>query len=58
VVALTVMTLFVPCVANFLMMVKEQGLKAAVRILGVVTVIALGTGAVLNAVLRGLDVTF
>ncbi len=58
VVALTVMTLFVPCVANFLMMVKEQGLKPALRILGVVTVIALGTGAVLNAVLRGLGVTF
>ncbi len=58
VVALTVMTLFVPCVANFLMMVKEQGLKAALRILGVVTVIALGTGAVLNAVLRGLHVSF
>jgi ferrous iron transport protein B len=58
VVALTVMTLFVPCVANFLMMVKEQGMKAAVSILGVVTVIALGTGAVLNAVLRGLHVAF
>jgi len=58
VVALTVMTLFVPCVANFLMMVKEQGLKAALGILGAVTVIALGTGAVLNVVLRGLDVAF
>jgi len=58
VVALTVMTLFVPCVANFLMMVKEQGLKAALGILGTVTVIALGTGAVLNAVLKGLHVTF
>ncbi len=58
VVALTVMTLFVPCVANFLMMVKEQGLKAALGILGAVTVIALGTGAVLNVVLRGLNVAF
>jgi ferrous iron transport protein B len=58
VVALTVMTLFVPCVANFLMMVKEQGLKAALAILGAVTVIALGTGAVLNAALRGLHVAF
>ena len=58
VVALTVMTLFVPCVANFLMMVKEQGMKAALGILGVVTVIALGTGAVLNVILRGLHVTF
>jgi len=58
VVALTVMTLFVPCVANFLMMVKEQRLKPALAILGVVTVIAIGTGAVLNSVLRGLHVTF
>jgi ferrous iron transport protein B len=58
VVALTVMTLFVPCVANFLMMVKEQGLKAALGILGIVTVIALGTGAALNAVLRGFHVAF
>jgi len=38
--------------------VKEQGMKAALGILGVVTVIALGTGAVLNVVLRGLHVTF
>jgi ferrous iron transport protein B len=58
VVALTVMTLFVPCVANFLMMIKEQRLKPALAILGVVTVIAIGTGAVLNGVLRGLHVTF
>ena len=41
VVALTVMTLFVPCVANFLMMVKEQGLKPAVAILVFVTAVAL-----------------
>jgi ferrous iron transport protein B len=58
VVALTVMTLFVPCVANFLMMVKEQGLRPALAILAVVTTIALGTGAVLNAALRALHVTF
>ncbi len=35
VVALTVMTLFVPCVANFLMMIKEQGLKPALAHSGV-----------------------
>jgi ferrous iron transport protein B len=58
VVALTVMTLFVPCVANFLMIVKEQGLKAALAILGLVTIIAIGTGAVLNGALRGLHVAF
>jgi ferrous iron transport protein B len=58
VVALTVMTLFVPCVANFLMIVKERGLRAGVAILTFVTVIAVGTGAVLNVVLRALHVAF
>jgi ferrous iron transport protein B len=58
VVALTVMTLFVPCVANFLMIVKERGLKIGFAILTVVTVIAVGTGAVLNTVLRVLHVAF
>jgi ferrous iron transport protein B len=56
VVALTVMTLFVPCVANFLMIVKERGLRIGLAILAVVTTIAVGTGAVLNVVLRTLDV--
>jgi len=45
-------------VANFLMIVKEQGIKAALGILCLVTVIALGTGTVLNTVLRGLHVAF
>lgn len=58
VVALTVMTLFVPCVANFLMMIKEQGSRAAFAILGLVTAIALGTGAGLNLALQFLHVTF
>ena len=58
VVALTVMTLFVPCVANFLMMIKEQGSRAAFAILAVVTVIAIGTGAGLNLAFRVLHVTF
>jgi len=58
VVALTVMTLFVPCVANFLMIVKERGLRIGLAILAVVTTIAVGTGAVLNAVLRTLHVVF
>jgi ferrous iron transport protein B len=48
VVALTVMTLFVPCVANFLMMIREQGLKAALGILVFVTTVAISTGAGLH----------
>jgi ferrous iron transport protein B len=58
VVALTVMTLFVPCVANFLMIVKERGLRTGLAILSFVTVIAVGTGAILNFVLRFLHVSF
>jgi ferrous iron transport protein B len=58
VVALTVMTLFVPCIANFLVMIKEQGSKAAFAILGAVTLIAIGTGAGLSAAFRVLHVAF
>ena len=58
VVALTVMTLFVPCVANFLMMVRERGLKTGVAILAVITPIAISTGAGLNYVLHAFGVRF
>jgi ferrous iron transport protein B len=58
VVALTVMTLFVPCVANFLMIVKEQGTKAALAILVFITTVALSTGAGLHYALRVLGVRF
>jgi ferrous iron transport protein B len=58
VVALTVMTLFVPCVANLLMIIRERGVRAGLAILVVVTIIALSTGTLLNVVLRLLHVTF
>jgi ferrous iron transport protein B len=58
VVALTVMTLFVPCVANFLMIIKEQGTKAALAILVFVTTVALSTGAGLHYAFRILGVRF
>jgi Fe2+ transport system protein B len=58
VVALTVMTLFVPCVANFLIMVRERGLRTGLAILAVITPIAIFTGAGLNHVLRALGVQF
>jgi ferrous iron transport protein B len=58
VVALTVMTLFVPCVANLLMIIKERGLRTGMAILAAVTVIALGTGIALHAIFTMLRVTF
>jgi ferrous iron transport protein B len=58
VVALTVMTLFIPCVANFLMIVRERGLKIACTLLGVITPIAVLTGAGLNYVFHTFGVQF
>jgi ferrous iron transport protein B len=58
VVALTVMTLFIPCIANFLMIVKERGLRTASVLLAVITPIAVCTGAGLNHVLHALGVRF
>mgnify|MGYP006170966257 CR=1 FL=1 len=58
VVALTVMTLFVPCIANFLMIARERGMRAALAIVAVVTPIAVLTGAGLNGVLRAAGVAF
>ncbi len=40
------------------MIVKERGLRIGLAILTFVTVIAVGTGAALNAVLRVLHVVF
>jgi ferrous iron transport protein B len=58
VVSLTVMTLFVPCIANFLVIVKERGLRTGLAIVGVVTPIAILTGAALNHAFRAFGVTF
>jgi ferrous iron transport protein B len=47
-VALVTITLFVPCVANFFMMIKERGWKVALIIASVVVLIALLVGGLLN----------
>lgn len=53
-VAAVTLTLFVPCIAQFLMMIKERGWKTAVGMFAFVTPVAFGAGYVLNIVLRGL----
>ena len=58
VVALTVMTLFMPCVANLLMIARERGARVAAAILVFVTIVAVATGAVLNYVLSRAQITF
>ena len=53
VVAAVTLTLFVPCIAQFLMMLKERGTRMAVATLAVATVFAFAVGGALNVVLRG-----
>jgi len=52
VVSLVTMTLFVPCIANLLMIVKERGLKTAIWITLFVFPFAVLVGGVLNFVLK------
>lgn len=51
-VALVTMTLFVPCLANFLVIVKERGWRIGVAISGFVWAVAFTVGGLLNLILR------
>lgn len=50
-VAAVTLTLFVPCVAQFLMMKKERGWRVSLGIFALVTGLAFGTGWLLNRLL-------
>lgn len=52
-VAAVTLTLFVPCVAQFLIMLRERGVKTALGMLLFITPFAFGVGFVLNQLLRG-----
>lgn len=53
-VAAVTLTLFVPCVAQFLMMLKERGVRTALGMFAFATAFAFAVGFVLNGALRGL----
>jgi len=55
-VSLVVITLFVPCIANFFMIVKEFSLRTALAVAGFIFPFAFLVGGVLNLTLRALDV--
>lgn len=55
IVALVTITLFVPCIANFFVMVKERGIKTATAITVFVVPFAFFVGGVSNYILRGLQ---
>lgn len=52
VIALTVITLFIPCVANFIVMLKERGNKTGLTIAGFVLFYSFAIGAVMNIVFK------
>jgi ferrous iron transport protein B len=56
VVSLVTITLFVPCLAHFFMMIKERGMKMALLMMAIIIPLAVLAGGGLNLVLRALDV--
>jgi ferrous iron transport protein B len=50
-VSLITITLFIPCIAQFFMMVKERGLKKALWISAVIIPLAFGVGGMVNILL-------
>ncbi len=51
-VALVTLTLFIPCIANFFMILKECGWKTSVAIAGFIVPFALVVGGTVNALMR------
>jgi ferrous iron transport protein B len=57
VVSLVTITLFVPCIANFFIIIKERGVKTAIWMSAFIFPFAVIVGGLLNMILRGLNVT-
>jgi len=57
VVALVTLTLFVPCVANYFIMIKERGWKTATAMIAFIFPFAAVVGGALNWTLRALGVS-
>ncbi len=51
-VALVTITLFIPCIANFFMILKERGLRTGLAIAGFILPFSVGVGAALNLLMR------
>lgn len=56
IVAMTTITLFVPCIANFFIIIKERGLKTALAMVVFIIPFAILVGGLLNVVLRGVGI--
>lgn len=51
-VGVTTITLFVPCIANALVMIKERGAKMAFQMFVIILVTAFGVGGILARILN------
>jgi ferrous iron transport protein B len=58
VVSLVVITLFIPCIANLLIIVREHGRRTAIWVAATVFPLAFGVGALLNQVIIRLGIQF
>ena len=56
IVSLIVMTLFIPCIANVLIIIKEYGGRVAATVAAVIFPLAFAMGGIVNWVLRTLKV--
>ena len=58
IVSMVTITLFVPCIANFFIMIKERGAKTALIMVAFIVPMAFLVGGTLNWGLRALGITF
>ncbi|MEI6209065.1 MAG: ferrous iron transport protein B [Desulfuromonadales bacterium] len=58
VVAMVVTILFIPCVTNFMLIIKEQGSRKALAIIASVTICAIMTGGVMNFIFQWAHISF
>jgi ferrous iron transport protein B len=56
-VSVVTLTLFIPCIAHFFMIIKEKSLRFAFLLMGFVICLAVAVGAGVNFVLRTLEVS-
>ncbi len=52
VVALVTITLFIPCIANFFMILKERGWKTGLAMMAFILPFSVGVGALVNQLMR------
>ena len=52
VVSLVTVTLFLPCIANFIVLIKERGVRTGLAIVAFVFPFSFGTGALVNVLMR------